>query len=430
MRSFYERHKLLVWAAVWILTRAAMVVQVGFWNHATGLQLEDTGLVYQGWSDELSRGLLPGGETWQYPPGAALVLMLPRLGLGLTQFGQAFVGSMLLFDLVGVGLIAALSRREGRDTGVWVWLLAMPMLRTLPILRFDLSATVLAVGAMIVVHRRPAWFGALAGLGATIKAWPIVLLFGEWDWRRLLRSAIAAAVAIGLVFAISAVAFSGDQLGFLSEQGGRGLQIESVASLPWHLRQLITGEAPNGVVRYGALEIASHPADLVAKLLDWVTLAVLVAAGLWWLARSRAIARGREELASVALSRDFVFTVVLLLMVTSRVLSSQYLVWGLGLAAVLLSTRGSRLYRPAWIVIGAAVITAAAYGPLGAEGPFPIYGSPFNMVVRNLALLVAAIDASVTMFLALRGDRAPVPAGREHSAIPASAGPPLPSGKI
>jgi hypothetical protein len=405
MSSFYERHKLWVWAGVWILTRAAMVVQVGFWNHTTGLQLEDTVLVYQPWSEQLNQGVLPVSETWQYPPGAALILMLPRLGLGLTEFGQSFVASMLLFDLIGLVLLAVLGRREGKDAGVWAWLLAMPMLRTLPILRFDLSATVLGVGAMIVLHRRPAWFGALAGLGATIKAWPIVLLFGEWDRRRLLRAILAAAVAIGLVFAISTIAFDGDQVGFLSEQGKRGLQLESVASTPWHLRQLVTGEPPNGVVRYGALEIASHPADVLAELLDWATLAVLVGAGIWWLARTRAIRRGREGLGGVALSRDFAFTVVLLLMVTSRVLSSQYLVWTLGLGAVLLSTRGSRLYRPAWIVLGAAVITAAAYGPLGAEGPFPIYGSPFNMVVRNLALVFAAIDASVAMILALRPDR-------------------------
>ena len=36
--------------------------------------------------------------------------------------------------------------------------------------------------ALVVIHRRPAWFGALAGLGASIKVWPIVLLFGEWEW--------------------------------------------------------------------------------------------------------------------------------------------------------------------------------------------------------------------------------------------------------
>jgi hypothetical protein len=402
MSSFYARHKLWVWGAVWLLTRAVMVVQVGFWNDTTGLQLEDAGIVYEPWSDQLGEGVLPSGDTWQYPPGAALILMLPRLGLALTGFGQSFVGTMLVFDLIGFALVAALGRREKKDAGVWVWLLAIPMLRTLPILRFDMSATVLAVGAMIVVHRRPAWFGVLAGLGATLKVWPIVLLLGEWDRRRLLRASLAAAGAIALVFAISAIAFDGDQIGFLHEQGKRWLQLESVASTPWHLRELVTGQPPNEVLRYGALEIGSGPADALAHLLDVASLAVLIGGGIWWLLRSRAIDRGRTDLAEVALSRDFAFTLVLLLMVTSRVLSSQYLLWTLGLAAVLLSTRGTRLARPAWIAIGAAVITAAAYGPLGAHGPMPIYGSPFNMVVRNLAVLLAAIDASLAMIRALR----------------------------
>jgi uncharacterized membrane protein len=101
MSSFYGRHKYWIWAIVWLLTRAAMVVQVGFWNHTTGLQLEDTVLVYQPWSEQLSEGLLPGGETWQYPPGAALVLVLSRLGLGMglvDEFGQSFVASMLTSD--------------------------------------------------------------------------------------------------------------------------------------------------------------------------------------------------------------------------------------------------------------------------------------------------------------------------------------------
>lgn len=302
-------------------------------------------------------------------------------------------------------MIVALGRREEKEAGIWVWLLGLPMLRTLPILRFDVAATALVIGALVVIHRHPRSFGVLAGLGAMLKVWPIVVLFGEWNRPRLLRACLAAGGAALLVFAVSALAFDGNQLGFVSEQGGRGLQLESVASLPWHLRQLVTGEAPNGVVRYGALEIASHPADIIARLLNVAMLAVLGASAAWWLMRARAIRRGADGLDDSALSRDSVFTLILLLTVTSRALSSQYLIWMLGLAAIVLSTGRTRLVRPAWVVVGAAIVTAAAYGPLGAHGPFPIYGSPFNMVTRNLALLFAAVDASVAMVLAVKQPR-------------------------
>ncbi len=413
MSSFYERHKLPVWIGVWLLTRFAILSMVGFFSD--GQSLEDVYL-YKIWSDGIAADhSLPSGELWQYPPGAAFLLVLPRLGLGLMSFGGAFVSTMLAFDLVAFGLIAMLARREGRDAGVWVWLLAMPMLHGLPVLRFDLVGATAAIAALVVIHRRPVWFGAFVGLGAMVKVWPIVVLFGEWEWRRLLRACAGVAAAVALVFAASAIAFDGDQLEFVGEQNGRGLQIEAVASLPWHLRQMVTGVPPEEVSRFGATEIANGPSDLVAGLLKWATLAVLIGAAVWWRARAKAIREGRDELADPVVSRDFVFSVVLLLVVVSRVLSPQYMVWLFGLAAVSLCERRSRVARASWIVIAAAALTTAAYGPLGAWGPAPIYGSAFNMVVRNLLLLAAAADAVVAM-VKLLGRRPALSASEESPA--------------
>jgi len=402
--SLLRSRKVWIWAAVWVLTRFLIVAHVGFWNDAIGPQWEDVS-IFGVWSEELGvHGALPNEEAWQYPPGAALLLVLPRIGWA--AFGYDFLATMLIFDLVGLALLARLGQREGSDAGVWVWLLAMPMLRALPVLRFDLAPTVLAIGALLVIHRRPAWFGALAGLGAMIKAWPIALLFGEWDRGRLLRAGAGAVAAVVAVFAISALAFSGDQLNFLKEQNGRGLQVEAVASLPWHVRQYVTGEEIDAGIRYRAWEIEDGGADAIAAALKWLSLAALLGAGFWWLARTRAIRRGRDALADAVVSRDFVFTVVLLLVVTSRVLSPQYMIWMLGLAAVVLTAAGSRLKRPAWTVVAAAILTTSAYGPMGAYGTaYNVYGPAFIMLIRNVALIVAAIDASVTMVRLMRERR-------------------------
>ncbi len=409
MSSFYSRHKLWVWAAVWLGTRALMFAQIGFWNHESVTSLEDV-FLYEGWAAPLaSEGALPSGELWQYPPGAAFILLLAQLGIELKGFGPAFVGTMLAFDFLAFALVAFLARRRGRDTGVWIWLLAVPALRTVPLLRFDMVGTTLAMAALVVIHRRPTWFGVLAGLGAMVKAWPIVVLFGEWDGRRLLRAIAATAGTIAVVFALSAVFFDGDMFEFLTAQGGRGLQVEAVASLPWHLREIVTGEAPTTLSRSGTSEIASGPADAVATLLKFATLAILAAAAAWWAARSRAIRRGREDLTDAVVSRDFVFTLVLLLVVASGVLSPQYFIWLLGLAAVALSSARSRIGRPAWIVVGAGILTTAAYGHMGAWGAPPVYGSSFNMVLRDLMLLVAAADAAIAMVRLIgQGSEAPL----------------------
>jgi len=296
---------------------------------------------------------------------------------------------MLAVDLIGFLLIVRLAGRERRDTGVWVWLLAMPVLGSMPLLRFDLVATVIAIAALLVIHRRPTWFGALAGLGATIKVWPAFMLFAEWDRKRLLRSTVAAAIAVAAVFAIAWVAF-GEQSRFITNQNDRGLQIEAVAAAPWQLREVITGDPMPIALRFGTSEIDSAAGEAVSTLLGVAAILVLIAAAWWWWLRDRAIRRGREDLADEVLARDFVFTVVLLFLVTSRVLSPQFMIWMVGLAAVVLTAGATRLSRPAWLVLVAVLLSNA----LGE--------SPGRAVLRDLALLAATADASWTMFLAVR----------------------------
>jgi hypothetical protein len=386
LRSLLSNRLLWIWLAVWVVTRAMIVVQVGFWNHVGGADFQDVN-AFETWSNFLAtEHRMPTDEGWQYPPGAALVMLLPRIGGA--PYAQSFVATMLLFDLLGLALMALLAKRTGRGVGVWVWLLGLPLLQMFPVLRFDLVPTVLAIAALVVIHRRPAWFGALAGLGASVKVWPIAALFGEWDRRRLVLSAIAALGVLVVVFGGAAIAF-GDQSTFLDNQGVRGLQVESVASVPWHARELITGQTVPTIPRNGTLEIGSDLADAVAEALKWLAILVLAGAAVWWLARDRAIRRGRLDLADEAISRDFAFTIVLLLLVVSRVLSPQFMIWLVGLSAVILTAGTRRMARPAWIVVGTIVLTAG------------LYQSPANNVIRNMALLVAAVDAAIGMVLLL-----------------------------
>lgn len=396
MRSILGDGKTWIWLAVWLCTRALILAEVGFWA-TSHPRLEDVNN-YEAWSHVLTaHHAFPSGDAWQYPPGAGLLMLVPRLAPA--GYGEAFVGLMLLVDLVGLVLLARLGRRCSNDTGVWVWLLGMPLLGVFAVLRFDLVPTVIAIGALLVIHRRPQWFGALAGLGAAIKLWPVLLLFGEWDRRRLLRGVLAALAAIALVFAVTTIAF-GDSTGFLSHTGDRGLQEEAVATIPWQLEQIVSGEPYHREIRFGAWEIVTPTAEAVAALLEWLTLAALAAAAAWWWRRAQAIRAGCEQLADPAVSRDFVFTVVLLVVVTSRVLSTQYMVWLLGLAAVVLSAGSTRLRRPAWIVVGATVLSMATFK------------SPQLTLIRDLALLCATLDAAAAMVRLLR--RAPQGRHRSH----------------
>ena len=397
------KYKVLVWVGVWILTRALMLVQVGFWSDL-GINYQDVEF-YKNWSDTLAvHHQMPDEDSWQYPPGAAFLLLVPRLG---SVFGAAyqpsFVVMMLAVDLVGLVVMGLLARRSGRSTGVWIWLLTVPLLQAIPLTRFDLAPTVLTMAALVFIHRRTTWFGALVGAGAALKIFPVVALFGEWDRRRLVRATATAAAVAALVFIAAAISF-GDQSGFFANQDVRGLQKESVGGIPWYLQWTVTGREPEIVLSSGTAEFGGPVAEAVAVALKWLGLLVLLAAAAWWVARERAIRRGRIDLADAAVSRDLVFTIVLLQVVVSRVLSPQFMLWVIGVAAVVLGSERTNLERPAWLAIGAVLLTTG------------IYLAPANMAIRNLVLLVAAVDATLIMVRLLRE---PAAVGKQPAAVTA-----------
>ncbi|MDO8213962.1 glycosyltransferase 87 family protein [Conexibacter sp. CPCC 206217] len=415
----------LAWAAAWLLTRAFMVVQAGFFNDVDGGQLQDVYL-FHAWSDQLAgTHALPRSDNWQYPPLVAFLLLLPRVFDA--PFGEAFVGLMLLVDLLGLVLVATLARRERRDAGVWAWLLLMPCMGAIPLLRFDLVPTVIAVGGLVAIRMRAFWLGALLGAGAMLKLWPLAVLLAERDRRRLLRAAAGVAVAAVAVFASAALAF-GDQSGFLDHQQQRGLQVEAIGATPWHVARVVSGEPVATVFRNGTNELSAPLAATLADGLGWLMLLLGLAAAGWWIMRERIVRRGSvcgcerdsaggangdesaaddgfhddaaRYLTSLAAGRDAVFTVVLLSIVVSRVLSPQFMIWLVGLVAVVLCSRETRLARPAWIVAAAVVMTVGLYP--GAPALELSDVNPTTLVLRNVALLIAAGDASATMWRAVR----------------------------
>lgn len=157
------------------------------------------------------------------------------------------------------------------------------------------------------------------------------------------------------------------------------------------------------VLANGSAELGGPVADHVAVALKWLGLLVLLASAAWWVGRERAIRRGRTDLADAAVSRDFVFTVVMLQVIVSRVLSPQYMIWVIGLAAVVLGAERTNLQRPAWIALGAVALTTG------------IYNAPINMAIRNVALIVATVDATIVMVRLLR-EPAAEPAARAEPA--------------
>ncbi|MFB8116237.1 glycosyltransferase family 87 protein [Streptomyces sp. NPDC055962] len=371
--------------AVWGLTRAVLLLCVFKVFTVPGPDVtSDVSAIYRGWYEVLRAGSYPLDDvTWQYPPAAALAVLSPDL-LPFLEYASAFFVLVLLCDALVFGLLLyAGSRTGGRTAGVWLWVAGVPLLGPTVYARYDLMVTAVAVAALLAGVRHPRVLGALAAFGTLLKVWPALLLVGTARGRDTRRSWSAAAVTAAVLVLASAVALPG-AFAFLTFQRDRGLEIESLGALVFHVARRFGWEG-RVELRYGSMEFAGPHVALVSTL----ALALSVFAFGWLL-----LWRLRARISAVHTPADAAFTAVLLFTVTSRVISPQYMVWPLGVGAVCLVFRGSRMALPACLVLLATGVTLLEF-PLGfahvvasdAEGVA-------LMLVRNGLLAVAAVGAA------------------------------------
>ncbi|MFF7180640.1 glycosyltransferase 87 family protein [Streptomyces sp. NPDC008121] len=370
--------------AVWAVTRAVLLLCVFKVLVMPGPDVtSDIEHIYQGWYEVLRTGTYPLDDvSWQYPPGAALAVLSPAL-LPFLGYSSAFFVLALLCDAVVLGLLLYTGRRPGRTPrGAWIWIAGVPLLGPTAFARYDLMVTAVAVAALLAAPRRPGVLGALAGFGAVVKVWPALLLAGTPRGRATLRSWSTAAGAAAGVLLLCTLAAPG-ALAFLGYQRDRGTEVESLGALVFHVARHVGWEGEPRM-NYGSIEFLGPGVAAVST----AAMALAVAVFAWlllWRFRARAF--------STTTPADAAFVAVLLFTTTSRVISPQYMIWLVGLAAVCLVYRASRMRRPAVLVLWATAVT---------QLEFPVWFSHVTdsdplgltlLLVRNGLLVAASVSA-------------------------------------
>ncbi|MGW2817639.1 glycosyltransferase 87 family protein [Streptomyces sp. NPDC001415] len=380
--AFGRRTRSAALVAGWLATRAVMLHLLVTDRLGVGGVTGEVYGLYRRWYEQLGTGTFPFGDpTWQYPPGAAAVLLAPAL-LPFLTFFQAFTAVTVGCDaLIARALVRAGARPGGSAAGAWLWVCGLPLLLHIPYARYDVQVTALAVGALLTLRRRPGLGGALAGLGALVKVWPLLTLVGAPPVRGARRALLGALGSAAALLAVLALVFD-HTLDFARQQSGRGIQIESLGGTALQLAHLIADHPCQVVYRYGAMEFTGPYVSALAAL----SLA-LTGLALTWLVFWRVRARRW----TVAVPLDAALCAVLLFTVTSRVISPQYLIWLLGLAAVCLTSRQTTQRPVAQLLFPATALSALAfpclYGEVMATTPL---GTGI-MAARNALLLAAAL---------------------------------------
>ncbi|MEU2900390.1 glycosyltransferase 87 family protein [Streptomyces sp. NPDC001273] len=385
MKTTAARGSLPGLLVIWGLTRTALLLCVLKVIVFPGPDVtSDVSVIYRGWYDVLSTGTFPLDDvTWQYPPAAALAVLSPGL-LPFLEYATAFFVLAFVADLVTLALLLYAGRGPGRTRrGAWVWVAGVPLLGPTVYARYDVMVTAVAVAALLAGARHPRLMGALVGFGALVKVWPALLLLavrrrGAW---------VSAVVTGGGVAALFAVLMPG-AFAFLGFQRDRGTEVESLGALVFHVARHHGWEG-EVLLNYGSVEF-------LGPYVSWVSTGALFLTGaaFAWLVLWRVLAC-RFEPHTVA---DAAFVGVLMFTVTSRVISPQYMVWLVGLAAVCLCFRESRMGVPVGMVLVACLVTVLEFPVWFAHVVASDALGISLLVVRNGLLVAAGLLAARTLW--------------------------------
>lgn len=335
---------------------------------------------------------------WVYPAGA-FVPMLAAGFAGLADGGHYPLAWLVLVSALNAAAVALLLRRpHGRAAALW-FIAFVGLLGPVGLGRLDGLVAPLTVVALLVALSRPRVSSALLTAGAWIKVAPgaavLPLLLAA---RRPVRDVVVPALAVCVVVVGSVVALGGgaNVLSFVTAQGQRDLQLESVLGTPF----VIAGIWSTQVVRayddqIYTFEISAPGARAVA---DAATPALLLAVAavtalLWWV-RRRA---GERFWSDTALRTGFVvrgaFVVTLVLLVTNKVGSPQFISWLAPPVAVALALGLPRWRASAWALLAVAGATQLVYPWLYGDIVAGLPRGTFLLAGRNLAVVVLLVVA-------------------------------------
>ncbi len=324
---------------------------------------------------------------WEYPPGAAPLVTLPAFA-SHDLYASVFALLMLAADLAVLAALTRLAARLGSDRGVWLWVGGVLLLGPIVLTRYDTVSALLAVlSALGVAAGAPYAAGLALGGGVVTKLWPGLLLLAlplVRGWRRVLAAA-AATVLVSLA-AVLGVGGAAHGAVLFERHADRGLQVESVPATP-----LLVADRAGADVGVEFDDVTSFSWDLVGAGVD-AALLVSALGTLAALGGATALAWRARRTPEAWL--DVAATALLLVTVTGKVLSPQYVVWLLALLAAALCRRGSPLLVPGVLVAASGVLTQAVfpatYDALVRHGDvLPVV----LLALRNLLLVVAAIFA-------------------------------------
>ena len=359
---------------------------------AMGVFLKYASLVMQGQVPYVDFSL-------EYPPLALLFFVLPRLASSsIIIYTILYKAEVLLAILIGLFLIYLLARRLGKAPWKMMLVYTLCIIAVGPIVaeQFDIFSAILTLGSLyayILGKNKTAW--ALLALGALTKIYPLflapvylVIALRNRQYRAA-GSGILTALLIGVIFAGPFVIVGSDSIKSLVEYHlQRGIQLESTYSSFLLIFDKLGLTQVNTVFNFGSWNLAGGPVDALTKLSSYL-LVILLLIAYWFIYRRTK--PGKSQSTRIG---AYALLVLCIVLITSKVLSPQYLIWLIPLLPLVLQ-RGRYIIMVVFILTGLATyyLFPQAYLDLMDLRTVPVV----VLFIRNLLLVVLTVLVVVSL---------------------------------
>lgn len=320
-RDIFSSH-LLLWVAF-----ALVHVWLGLLNLVgPGIPLGDVVYTYRFWMDQaFVRDYWVGIDSvWVYPI-VAIVPMVLAFVVGPDLYGAGWISLVTILNAVAFGLLTGWGQGRDRLAVAWWWLLFLLLIGPIALGRVDSVSVPIAVIGVLLLSRRPRVAALLLVIATWIKVWPAALLAAvvvasKHRLTAIWVSVVASAAIVGVALALGSGA---NVFSFITQQTGRGLQVEAPISTLW-LWQAFAA-VPGAYVYYdqGILtyQVAGTGTDIAASLMTPVLAVVALAVVALGAVAVRRGAASLDVLAPLALA------LVVSLIAFNKVGSPQFISW-------------------------------------------------------------------------------------------------------
>jgi uncharacterized membrane protein len=358
-----------------------------------------TGLFFE-FASGIMNGQLPYRDfILEYPPFSLFFFLIPRLiSSNYLAYTVLYQVETVIFALIGLLVLYDVSRRLGKAPWKLMTVYSLGILAIGPVTcqQFDLFPAILVLLAVYFfwLDKHPAAWALLA-LGTMTKIYPaaiaplFLIVYVRNHQYRLIWFGIftfgLVSLAVLLPFLISS---PGSLTNLYEYHAQRGIQIETIYSSILMVGQKLGWITAHSGFGFGSWNIEGTATGTIADL-STLLLVVLLAFTYWQI-----YVRSKQQKIDIMRLGSCSFLVVLIVLITSKILSPQYLVWLIPLLPLVMG-RWRLVVWTMFVVVGA--LTYVIFPHLYLQLVDFDSTAVTVLALRNLLLILMTIFTAVSL---------------------------------